>query len=295
MDYCRLKVKDGGIHIPITQEAFEVATAKKPPYYQKDASGNMKLYALCPACENPVTIVGFYKKNDPHVKRPHGRHRASNVSNLANYNPQAYEICPLASKLKTFDKSKRRPRTFDKLANDIRNLLINHFDRVVYILQKCTGIYFSRKMLKSMLQSYWAADGHFYHGATLENVPWIFAYMTTNQNLYGQRIYKDSLIAKAIDEKCKNITLHQIANTSMVKILPRTDTFIQLTFAFVAHKKTTSNSKVVESMTLMVWNNHKPILEQKIVFTTDYWFRLVNYDNERHRQPELIMFAKCNT
>ena len=56
-----LREEEGGIVIPTIKEEFEKATKRKYPYYQV-VGGKYKHFALCPRCQNPVTIVGFYKK-----------------------------------------------------------------------------------------------------------------------------------------------------------------------------------------------------------------------------------------
>jgi len=68
-----------------------------------------------------------------------------------------------------------RKAVLDPVPRKILETLIDQFDHVVYLLQKETGIQFSPELLKQMLETYRSARGYLYYGATLQNVPWIFA------------------------------------------------------------------------------------------------------------------------
>ena len=86
---------------PIERDIFESKTYKQYPYYQISGSsvtssknGNIH-FAVCPACDNPIQIMGLYKTN-----KPFGKHYPKTVPDLAEYNQEAYEYCPLASSKK---------------------------------------------------------------------------------------------------------------------------------------------------------------------------------------------------
>jgi len=179
------------------------------------------------------------------------------------------------------------------LANEIKDMLNNHLDQVIEILRECTGIGFGKKLVTSMLEEYWAEEGHFYVGATLENIPWIFAYMSNNQKLYGQYIVENSPMAEAIAKYCPSALLvspekadsnqNQSNNQkNMVQISAKPGNFLDLTFAFLEHRKLERKSKVtgkkrtIELMQLVVWNKRDNIFETEIVFDTDLWFNIAN-------------------
>ena len=93
---------------PIEKEAFERATFQKKPYYNFNASGQQVQFAVCPHCDNPIEIIGLYKKirNTPN---PYGKHYPSSIPNLATYNQQAYEYCPFAKKQLPITPKSRKP------------------------------------------------------------------------------------------------------------------------------------------------------------------------------------------
>ncbi|MCL2841202.1 MAG: hypothetical protein FWE05_10575 [Defluviitaleaceae bacterium] len=283
MDYCRLLNKDGAKYIPIIQKQFEMATLKEYPYYQKNSKGELKQYAICPVCENPITVVGFYNKNDKYKGKPHGRHRRYSLKGIAEYNQEAYDYCPLASRNQAYEKDARRPMTYDKLANEIVSMLISQFDRVVYLLNKQMPFLFGATLLRSMLRTYFDALGHFFMGATLENIPWIFAYMSNNQNLYGQKLYADSALANIL-RNCPEVTLKQDDESDLVRITASEDMFLNLTFAFVGYRKCVRNHELVELMELCIWNGRQQVYTQEIIFDTQHWFNLVNFGDGKRNQ-----------
>lgn len=81
----------------IRKDIFENLTNKKPPYYGCDSEGKMGPYAVCPKCDNPIRIIGLYKKSSD-KSCPYGRHHTHSVPELVEYKQKYYDDCPLASK-----------------------------------------------------------------------------------------------------------------------------------------------------------------------------------------------------
>ena len=50
----------------------------------------MVQFAICPQCDNPIQIVGLYKKLK-NTDKPYGKHYTRSVNGLADYNQQAYD------------------------------------------------------------------------------------------------------------------------------------------------------------------------------------------------------------
>ena len=59
MDTYKLRPKWTKINT-ISKENFEKDTGKLEPYYQVDRDSQ---YAVCPACDNPISIIGLYNPN----------------------------------------------------------------------------------------------------------------------------------------------------------------------------------------------------------------------------------------
>lgn len=93
MDTYKLEPKSTKIK-KISKETFEKDTGKLKPYYQE---GKDSQYAVCPVCDNPISIIGLY---NPKAKtKPYGKHYPRDVENLAVYDSHKYETCPYASRV----------------------------------------------------------------------------------------------------------------------------------------------------------------------------------------------------
>lgn len=90
-------------------------------------------FAVCPVCDNPIEIIGLYKRLK-NTKRPYGKHYSKSVKGLAVYSSQAYEFCLYAVNKKVSKSSKKSVIT--NYERNIYNLLREQFDRVIYVLSK---------------------------------------------------------------------------------------------------------------------------------------------------------------
>ena len=192
MDVYKLKPGLQPIH-RISKEQFENDTNKQWPWYQEKGTETVQ-YAVCPACDNPIRLVALYKRyeNSP---SPHGRHSPESIQRIADYDQGEYDNCPYANPGMKLEKNMLREKKNPKSYNTL-SLLREQFDRIIYLLQRATGIVFSEKLARDMLTSFISMRGHLYIGTNLCNLPLMFAYMTTNQNLYGRILDKDSKIIK---------------------------------------------------------------------------------------------------
>jgi hypothetical protein len=187
------------------------------------------------------------------------------------------------------------------VSRKILETLINQFDRVVYLLQKETGINFSSNMLRKMLETYRAERGYLYTGATILNVPWIFAYMSDSQSIVGQYVQKDADpdMIVAIQTKAKNVTINDKG-----QICGSTKTFLSLDVCFIEHReskdgdsgalKDGDSGALQESMLMVVStdSNHR-VYEKVIHFDHQSFQRLVQTPDEKtHRRMDLVEMAK---
>ena len=291
MKYVKLREEDGATIVPVIKDKFEEATQLKYPYYQK-VKGSDRPYAICVGCDNPVVIVGFYSKNDKRIHMiAHPRHTQKSLSGLPPYNRENYDTCPYAKPQK-YDISSRKNNNQDALAKAIKNLLLTKFDRIVYVLEKETGISFSYTWLKKMLDNYFAMKGHLYVGATMDNVPWIFIYLALNQTLYKRTVIKDSWIYNIIKENTRNIEFKEIEIMNYMKIEPTTKTY--LNFAFLGHEIKKKDGISVEILKFHLYQDDKEIFKEDIILNTECFFNLIEYDvwNETDRSKKLLELAK---
>ena len=86
----KFKVKTGSAQVlPINNENYIKTTGKNTPYCRQDRKGHQSLYAVCPACDNPIQIIGLFKG-----EKPYGRHYKGSIPGLAKYNADNYFNCP---------------------------------------------------------------------------------------------------------------------------------------------------------------------------------------------------------
>lgn len=146
-----------GIHeiFEIEKESFELNTMMKKPYYQENKHNEMQQYAVCPACDNPIEIIGLYKKIK-NTNKPYGKHYPKSIDGIAVYNKQAYEFCPYSSQKNQITKEHRKELLTD-FEKNIYNLMKENFDIVVYVLSKAIDIKITRALAEEMLKTYIAS------------------------------------------------------------------------------------------------------------------------------------------
>lgn len=82
--------------IPIDEENFTEKTKKQESFYK--TKGNDNIYrAICPICDNPIQIIGLYKKEEECDVKLYGRHHKGDVKGLARYDQTCYENCPYSN------------------------------------------------------------------------------------------------------------------------------------------------------------------------------------------------------
>ena len=156
------------------------------------------------------------------------RHYKKTVPLLAEYNETAYRTCILASgNFSSFgDLSKNRKKT-DPLSTQILNTVKSQLDRIFYILEQDTSIYFSPNQKIQMLRDYLSASGYNYSSSYINNLPWTFANVLKAKNLYHQRIKANSDVDKVLS-LLKNIRLDPIGKTDLKRINSDGQSFINL-------------------------------------------------------------------
>ena len=65
----------------INAENFEKLTLKQEPYHKVGKDGVPRDFGVCPACDNPIQLIGLYKKLE-NTDRPYGKHYSRSLSLL---------------------------------------------------------------------------------------------------------------------------------------------------------------------------------------------------------------------
>ncbi|EPI1374170.1 hypothetical protein ACS4RM_005015, partial [Pseudomonas aeruginosa] len=167
MDVYKLKPEETDER-PIERERFEEETRRQEPWFSTSENGTEGHFAVCPACDNPVQIIGLYHL-PANVARPYGRHYARSVRDLAEADEEARENCPYF-KPRVHQKTERKA-SVNGTPLKILKILIEQFDRVIYLLRKELGVNISQNLAIRMLEQYRRERGYLYTGATLTNIP----------------------------------------------------------------------------------------------------------------------------
>lgn len=279
MDVYKLKQGLQPIH-RINREQFENDTNKQWPWYQEIGTETVQ-YAVCPACDNPIRLVALYKRHE-NSPSPYGRHTPESISGIANYDQEEYDKCPYANPGIKLEKNMLRKGNEQKSKN-ILSLLRDQFDRVIYLLQRSTGIIFSEKLSASMLKSFLSMRGYLYIGTNACNLPLMFGYMTTNQNLYGRILDKDSLLMDTL----KNNKLIKISDKNQVE--SSNGNFININFFFTDHKICRLDIGYRETITFKVLLEDMVVFKKDIVIDPMHFHNLVNLPPERSRRNQRLL------
>ncbi len=73
-----------------------------------------------------------------------------------------------------------------------------HYDKVIYLLQKETGIYITLVMAEALAENYVIKRAYNYIDATLYNIPWYLLYSFSGFPLYHMVVRKNTTIYKRL-------------------------------------------------------------------------------------------------
>ncbi len=275
MNIYKLKPSDTKFNM-LSREGFEMSTKKLPPHYEKQDNNELH-FAVCPACNNPIQIIGLNKRLQ-HTDRPYAKHYHKSIPKLASFDKEAFESCPLAHPRNNLSKNSRKPACTER-EQQILTSLQENFDQVAYLFQLYSGIVMTPHLAEEMLKWYVAEQGHLYRGGSLINAPWVFVYLSRAQNLWGRKI-KDAELREILSEKVPTGTINdkdQFVTTGHEKVF----------FWFAKHKQTKSaDNNLKETMQLFVTCDDKDIFKKTITFDYELFQRLMNTPDERRIYKE---------
>jgi hypothetical protein len=291
MDEYKLYVDDTSGKL-IDKDQFEADTLRREPWYQSGSGEKLSQFAVCPACDNPIQLVGLYQLPE-NVKNPYGKHTMSGIRNIAPLDTEARDNCPYF-KPRQHQKSDRKAR-FDGVPRKIIKLLIEQFDRVVYILEKQTQVVLSPRALRGMLERYRGEQGYLYTGATLRNVPWIFAYMSDATPLFAQKVNGNDELTKAV---LTHVPKAKIDSNGRLDTATK-GAFIDLKMSFIRHRiiKDSEASGLIESMVFVVSQSLKgelvDVYKDVITFESRWFERLIQMPVDHpYRRMDRVELAR---
>ena len=274
--------------IPINESNFEAATHKKKPYCLQH--GNRKSYhAICPICENPITIVGLYRKEEDSSRRPYGKHHKGNIPKLAIYDEEAYLNCPFSHP--TLKHHSRRSPT-SKTSHELYKLMHDQFDRVVYIWNKTMPIYLSEAFALEQLTLWVVNKEWLNYSVTYFNLPYMLNYTGPALNLICRLVKADSELAKSLAQH-KELELEPSHRTGYLKVLPANSSFVELTFFLTKQRYSVIEECLSETIQLVVDLGDRTIYKETILVDHAFADALFNKSDEStYRNQRLLEKAQ---
>ena len=139
----------------LAKENYLTKTKKDKRYSAVGKDQCKRDFAVCPVCDNPIQIIGVYKKLE-NTDKPYGRHYNHDTA-IAKHNEQAYQFCPYASNHYDVTRDMKKEKMTD-YERDIYRSTRNNFDLAVAILESDLGILVTKNMAEHMLKEYVASN-----------------------------------------------------------------------------------------------------------------------------------------
>lgn len=161
--------------------------------YAQILNGELKHFAVCPRCDNPVVILGIYKKIDT---APHARHaKGVNIPGVTQFDEYKFLHCPYHKKKADYIKE-YVPETEEPQRRELYKAAREHFDKAIYLLQKEIGIYLNLSMVEKLAENYALTRAYNYIDATIYNIPWYLIYSYSGFPLHHMLVRKDTTLHK---------------------------------------------------------------------------------------------------
>lgn len=274
----------------IEKHGFESATGKKPPWFV-EGDDKERQYAVCPACDNPVQIIGLYEPLS-HTPNPYGRHTGKKIEGFSYYDPEAFSWCPYVKNNNT--GTSKNNRDLNEIALKILGVVLSQFDRIIYILEKETGIQISQKLATNILDHWLTGEGYLYPGANLQNIPWMVAYRTRSLSIFGQKIVDNELLKAAIEKKIDGAIISDDGR------ITKGSKYYAVNGVFLGHKtKFDDEDNLIETICFEVSTTGSQYIKRNIIYTKTitcdptFFERLINLSPERaQRKRKLLELAE---
>ncbi|NTA59875.1 hypothetical protein G6L32_14665 [Agrobacterium tumefaciens] len=258
----------------IDKVTVEEVLQRNLPWYRRNASGDMRFYAVCHKCENPIQLVNVTGNVNANTAS-YGTHQNQRIAGFPFFDAVALATCPHVTRNLNPQQADRREMS--ETARRIIRIAVENFDRVVLVLRRDLGIYFSDKTAKDMLDAWFGVQGYCYSGANLENVPWMIAYFSPMINLFGTDLSRNPGLIEAIQRRVPEAT---ISNGRQIK----GKTFCTLGLTVLRHRMERNGEEVHETLRITVRNFTNTILplEAPLVYQQIFHIDPEEFERLRH-------------
>lgn len=290
----RFKLKQGNEKpYDITKKNFEELTKKEEPYVITGKDKQTRYFGICPACDNPIQLIGLYKELK-NTDISYGRHYNRNAA-IAVHNEQLYKFCPYASHIYSGKEKEKKDKLTD-FERNIYNTVRDYFDKVIYLLGQITGFKITKKYAKEILHEYLCGEGYMYYGATYYNIPWMLLYFCKAKPIYRKLVYKKSPLYEILKNR-DDISLKQYKN-SPYYLVDNNGSYLNLYYSFILHERKVIKDEVKEEICFQLFSSSRDNVSTEktdlILDINEYRFpNLIHSEKAAgFRDEELLRIAK---
>ncbi len=242
MKYFRTETSNYAEKYEITREEYQRVTGLQYPFGQisSSVSGAKSYYAVCPACMNPIQIVGLGVKSKI---APYGKHAGKTITDIAPWNYVKYTNCPFADPSVRIDPSAEYEKLeIDKNVVELYNLIRDNFDLVVLTIADALQIRAGASYWRKCLKVFQKDQEYCYPWLTDANIPYIFALLgMVYSQLFGMRFKDGSDICNAL-ESIPDVILSAPDQDGFRK-WEKSRKFTELQFRFLDHRRYASEGQ----------------------------------------------------
>jgi len=278
----------------ITRENIEKLLGRRAPWFrQGQLRGDDKHFALCPYCDTPIQLKGVYKQKE-NSPRPYGSHTGTAILGFP-FNELDLAFCPY--RLKTHSYNKHVRREMGPVAQQLIDMAVAEFDRIVLILRDDFGFAFSDAFAGEMLRQWFDSEGYLYTGANLRNLPWMIAYFGPTQSLFMQPVGKNDELATLIRAQVPQVSISPSGRLEKGSAWYKLD--LQCLYHRVEIKA--EDGTLIESLILRIQDFTKTneatkaptIFTKQLLFTPERFESLIHTPPERaRRNTQLLKLAQ---
>ncbi|EHL6319335.1 hypothetical protein KJE01_19245 [Escherichia marmotae] len=274
------------IPLELTEDRYNQATRREYPYVRTGNDGRPRHFALCPECKNPVQLINR-SVNSTESSTLYAKHIKITLSDLAEYNQEAYDDCQYANPHSLDDKRRRKPGL---KTSKIKNIYSKYIDLIVSYSESMTGIKFSDSVLEKMISEFCKSRGYEYRAVSEYNLPLSFLYMTEAKSLYGCGV--DNYIAESINKSSVGFEAKAFKGGKRFYIKRKIPfSGYELKFFFSGHTIPRGEQErseyawlyIVEVMDGILPEQSPVLLKRKITFNTSRFFNDINRRERLHK------------
>lgn len=291
------KVRQGNFkRFRISEKNYIKETGNDPIYFQKNQSGGVSYFAVCPECENPIQLIGLFKNTKESGRRAYGKHTGHDIPAIALHCEEDYLSCIYAKP--NYKRAASNKKNLNShLVQRILRLLMNQFDHIIDILSKDMQMRITYPTAEKMLNTYLQQDGFLYRDSTLNNLPWKFAHATLCSCLFGRQIVRDGDLHATLQDRCPDIVFEDTFDPKYVAIENKSQQYLDIRYGFYGHKREFSQGRLQESIQFWVYRG-KPshvttIYEKTISIVPELFASLMHIPaSNARRNTQYLTIAK---